>query len=274
MTRSTIAAAALALLANGLAAQEMPAPGPEHEKLHALAGDWNGAETYAASEMMPEGGKGTAHTQMRMVLGGFYLETIHRSDMGGGGVYEGHGMIGWDADESGYVMHWYDNMGGLAESAGTWKDGALVLEGGDESGVARYTYRPTGPGEMDFSIEMVDGEGKAQTFLSTKYKKAMAPPLPECCMKGAEAAAEGAMPECCKTALAARARGEAIPDCCKEHMERLGENMAACCRKALMAKPGEELPECCKKAAAGGEVPPCCQGDDDHDHDHGGHDHK
>src|SRR5688572_6662604 len=78
-----------AFVATGVAfAQEFPKPGPEHEQLKELEGNWD-----AVMEM--EGQKSKCTATYKSICGGMWLESDFQGDLGGIKC-QGHGLDGYD----------------------------------------------------------------------------------------------------------------------------------------------------------------------------------
>ncbi len=114
--------------------EELAKPGPEHQKLAELAGNW----TYqfkmwmspAETNPMVTDGKGEA----KMVIGGRFLQ-LNYSGSFMGTPYEGMTMIGFDRRSSEYTTVGFDNLGTYWVSAKGPADketGLIVMEGEDE----------------------------------------------------------------------------------------------------------------------------------------------
>jgi len=95
---------------------KMMQPGPQHEVLAKMAGDWTMTgkiwmdPNSPGEEMKP----GTQHSEM--ILGGRYLSSVNQGEMMGM-PFEGHGMMGYDNFKKQYQMTWIDNMGTTISTA-------------------------------------------------------------------------------------------------------------------------------------------------------------
>lgn len=154
-----------------LAAQPpVPRPGPEHEKLKKLVGDWDATVTSGGMESK-------ATSQSRIDLGGLWLLTVFHADFGGT-KFEGMGAMGYDPLKKKYVSAWIDSM----------SPSLLVMEGNfDKEG---KTYTETGEGKapdgkpaklkavyqfpdkdtIHFTLSSV-GNGKDQEMLKITYRR-------------------------------------------------------------------------------------------------------
>jgi hypothetical protein len=152
---------------------EMPKPTDEHRKLHALVGEWEGAETLSPSPWGP-GGAALGKMNMRMDADGFFLLQDYVEEKDGRVVFRGHGVFGYDAESKTYAWFWFDSMGLVPEgpSRGTWQGDTLLLERRTERGSARYTHRLEGDGSYFFSIEnSFDGEKTWNRLMSGTYRR-------------------------------------------------------------------------------------------------------
>jgi hypothetical protein len=83
-------------------------PGPEHQKLAKLAGNWKLQITsWFAPGAPPQKSEGTA--EFKTVLGGRYLQQEVKSDMGGQ-PFEGRGLEGFDNVLNEHFATWTDSM--------------------------------------------------------------------------------------------------------------------------------------------------------------------
>jgi Protein of unknown function (DUF1579) len=96
-------------------------PGPQHQHLAKMAGDWTYVNTmWMAPGAPPTKSEGTMHAEMTM--GGRYLEE-HWSGTMMGQPFEGHGIDAYDNVTGKYEGTWVDNMGtGIMTSTGTCDD--------------------------------------------------------------------------------------------------------------------------------------------------------
>ena len=84
-------------------------PGPAHERLAALEGEWEVIFSPAQG-----GGETLGEGEARTILGGRFVEEKVRSEWMGQ-PFEGLGIIGYDNVREEFTMVWCDNM-----STGTW----------------------------------------------------------------------------------------------------------------------------------------------------------
>jgi hypothetical protein len=169
---NVVACAMIALFAPVcLAQQEMPKPGPEHERLKKLEGTWE------AAIKMPGGeAKGTA--VYKMDLGGFWLLSSFKSNFGGQ-PFEGRGADGYDPMKKKYVSGWIDSMSpNLMVFEGTLdKDGKTLTLFGEGPGMDGKITKLKSVTEhkdddtMVFTMSARDNAGRDQTMLTITYKR-------------------------------------------------------------------------------------------------------
>jgi hypothetical protein len=100
---------------------EYMTPGHIHEMLAKSDGPWTFEMTYWMSPGAPPTNT-TGTTENKMVLGGRYQESVHKSQMEGM-PFEGHGLLGYDNAKKIFQNTWVDNMGtGIMSLQGTWDD--------------------------------------------------------------------------------------------------------------------------------------------------------
>ena len=109
-------------------AQEAPKPGPEHEVLKKLVGDWTLTMKFGDMES-----KGTV--TYKMDLGGLWLSSTMESELFGA-KFSGRGMDGYNAATKKYVGVWIDNTSA----------GPMLMEGSYDKEKKTMTMTGTGPG--------------------------------------------------------------------------------------------------------------------------------
>ena len=87
---------------------EMSAQTEEHKKLAAMAGTWDCDMTMYEPGSEPMKSKGV--TTSRSVLGGLYVSSEHKSEMGGM-PFEGFAFDGYSKEKKKYFTFWADQMG-------------------------------------------------------------------------------------------------------------------------------------------------------------------
>jgi len=173
LTLVLVGAGALASAALRPAAQEglpAPKPGPEHELLKKLAGEWD-----AKMSMGPI--QEPAHQSAKVDLGGFWLLSSFEGQMMGQ-PFQGHEVLGWDTNKQKYVSCWVDSSAAtLAVSEGTWDEAThtltMVGEGIDPmSGEASPMYQVIhleGPDKHVFEMRM--GSADAPAMMTITYTR-------------------------------------------------------------------------------------------------------
>jgi hypothetical protein len=150
--------------------------GPEHTKLHRLAGEWLGEEMVYPSGGDP-GGRASSHTIARVELDGFFVVTDYVVERVGAAPYRGHGIYGWDAVSATYTMHWFDSLGSFPTTVarGRWTEaGDLVFEQRTHQGYARYVYKfapSTASDVYVFRIESSRDGRDYRPFMEGKYRR-------------------------------------------------------------------------------------------------------
>ena len=151
----------------------VPGPGPGHERLASLEGDWMGEEVLAPSPWDPAGGPARGRYRFGTAIDGRYLLGDYQQDRGAGVGHRGHAVLGWDAVTDRYAMWWFDSAGPLPSgpSTGTWVDATLTLELSGPAGASRYAFTVDGE-QLRVRVEhAVDGTSWAR-FLDGTYSRA------------------------------------------------------------------------------------------------------
>ncbi|MCA1378524.1 MULTISPECIES: DUF1579 family protein [Bradyrhizobium] len=136
-------------------------PLPEHARLAAFAGEWDGEEMVFPSRWTA-GGPATSRTVARMDLNGFYLiqDSIQMRD--GKQVFATHGIFTFDRDDRTYKLFWYDSLGYTPPSpaSGGWAGKTLTLVRGSLRGNARHVYEIINEDSYSLKIQFSpDAEG-------------------------------------------------------------------------------------------------------------------
>jgi len=140
---SLIACAAGVLLVPAAVAQELPKPGPEHERLKKAEGTWDATVNMGGQES-----KGTM--TYKMDLGGLWLVSEFEGEFGGM-KFKGRGLDTYDAAKKKYVGIWVDSF----------STSPLMLEGTYDAGTKTRTMTGEGPG-------MEGAQTKYKTVLQEK----------------------------------------------------------------------------------------------------------
>jgi len=166
------AAALVAALATpAVRAQEPPKPGPEHELLKKMEGDWDLVMKFGGGES-----KGTV--KYKMELGGLWLAGSLESELFGT-KFQGKSLDTYDAAKKKYIGVWADSMGTqplLME--GTYdkekKELTMIGDGpGMDGKPTKYKSVSTMPNDDTINFTMYIGDGKepAFTIVYTRKKK-------------------------------------------------------------------------------------------------------
>ncbi|KRQ00415.1 DUF1579 family protein [Bradyrhizobium sp. IC3069] len=136
-------------------------PLPEHARLAAFAGEWDGEEMVFPSRWTA-GGPATSRTVARMDLNGFYLiqDSVQMRD--GKQVFATHGIFTFDRDDRTYKLFWYDSLGYTPPSpaSGGWAGKTLTLVRGSLRGNARHVYEIINEDSYSLKIQFSpDAEG-------------------------------------------------------------------------------------------------------------------
>ncbi len=167
--RSWVLALVLLLPGARLMAQGPVTPGPEHEGLKRLAGEW-------VATIKGDGGDSKGVMIAKMECGGLWLATEFRGDFGGM-PFHGRGLDGYDPATKKYVSVWVDSM----------STKPLMFEGTMDKAKKTLTLTAEGPG-MDgkpakfksvthyvdddhqvFAMYMVGSDGAEQKVAAIEY---------------------------------------------------------------------------------------------------------
>jgi hypothetical protein len=163
---SVIAVAALTV--STVPAQEFPKPGPEHEILKKLVGNWDLTMKFGGAESK---GKVT----YKMVLDGMWLESTLESDIFGMKFY-GKGLDSYDAKKKKYVSTWFDSMSAspmVMEGTYDKEKKTLTLEGegpGMDGKLTKQKSISVMPDDDTINFSMYMGDGKEPAF-TIVYKR-------------------------------------------------------------------------------------------------------
>lgn len=135
MKRFVVPALVAAVVAGGSAVrgQQPATPGPEHEVLKKLVGNWE--TTMKAGGMEFKGS-----TTYKMDLGGLWLSGAMESDLGGQ-KFSGRSLDTYDAGKKKYIGIWVDSMGTTP----------MIMEGDYDKATKTLTTAGDGPG-MDGKV--------------------------------------------------------------------------------------------------------------------------
>jgi hypothetical protein len=141
-------------------------PLPEHARLAAFAGEWNGEEVVFPSRWT-EGGTATSHVVARMDLNGFYLIQDSVQTRDGKQSFATHGIFTFDREDRTYKLFWYDSLGYTPPSpaSGGWVGKTLTLVRGSLRGNARHVYEIIDEDSYSLKIQFSpDAEGWADVL--------------------------------------------------------------------------------------------------------------
>ena len=141
-------------------------PLPEHARLAAFAGEWDGEEVVFPSRWTA-GGPATSRTVARMDLNGFYLiqDSVQMRD--GKQLFATHGLFTYDRDDRTYKLFWHDSLGYYPPSpaSGGWVNKSLILVRGSLRGNARHVYEVVDDNTYNMKIQFSpDAEGWADVL--------------------------------------------------------------------------------------------------------------
>lgn len=184
MTRPLMLSAAVALVATApLAAQEMPdsaqmarmmelaQPGPEHERLAALAGDWE------ATFQMP-GLSFVATAENRMIMGGRFLASTV-TGTAGAMPFEALTILGFDRGPGVYTAVGFDTFGTFyVTGAGPWNaaEDRAVLAGSYDDPVTghahqyEFVWTIATPDRYTWNVVFLEG-GVRRTVMEGEYRR-------------------------------------------------------------------------------------------------------
>ncbi|MCK1388227.1 DUF1579 family protein [Bradyrhizobium sp. 21] len=141
-------------------------PLPEHARLAAFAGEWNGEEVVFPSRWT-EGGTATSHVVAHMDLNGFYLIQDSVQTREGKQSFATHGIFTFDREDRTYKLFWYDSLGYTPPSpaSGGWVGKTLTLVRGSLRGNARHVYEIIDDNSYSLKIQFSpDAEGWADVL--------------------------------------------------------------------------------------------------------------
>ncbi|MCG3133460.1 MAG: hypothetical protein HMLKMBBP_00628 [Planctomycetes bacterium] len=153
---------------------QRPAPTPQHDRLAAFEGVWEGGEILHSGPARAVASRATARYEFRRSCGGFFLLLDYEQRQDGEVTYGGHGVYGFDAAKGTYTGQWFDTMGGFYEtpSRGVFEGNTLTLVLANERFKARYCYEFVGADEMTFQIHVHAKSGVWEPYMSGRYRRA------------------------------------------------------------------------------------------------------
>ena len=123
---------------------EYMTPGPMHQMMAKMAGDWKTVTTFTDPATGNET-KSEGSANFEIILGGRYMKSVHGGEMMGM-PFEGFGIDAYDNGTKEFVSIWIDNMGtGMIMMKGTYDEKTNSLsftgEGYDPSVGKKMRYR-------------------------------------------------------------------------------------------------------------------------------------
>lgn len=158
--------------------QAASTPGKEHERMAKMAGTWTAkVKAWMEPGKPPEETDGTS--EMKMVLGGRFLQQTHSGTMMGQ-PFEGIGYTGYDNYKKRYVATWMDNAGTMIlVMSGNYDKGGktLTLTGTMDDMIARkpVTVRSVthdvDADHQTFEMWMPGPDGKPMKMMEIAYTR-------------------------------------------------------------------------------------------------------
>ena len=147
---------------------EKQKPTEQHKKLEKLTGKWIGEEQIQGSPHATEK-NATGTFDFRSDLDGLFTIVDYVEKAGDKTLLAGHGVIGWDAKQKHYTLHWFDTFGSPPGAPGTgqWDSDTLTFH---HEGSGNTVFE-LGDGGLIFKIEMPDGKGW-KPIVEGKYRRA------------------------------------------------------------------------------------------------------
>ena len=147
-------------------------PLPEHARLAAFAGEWNGEEVVFPSRWT-EGGTAPSRVVAHMALDGFYLIQDSVQTREGKQRFATHGIFTFDREDRTYKLFWYDSLGYTPPSpaSGGWVGKTLTLVRGSLRGNARHVYEIIDDDSYSLKIQFSpDAEGWADVLTGVYHR--------------------------------------------------------------------------------------------------------
>jgi hypothetical protein len=152
---------------------DMPKTSPEHARLLAFEGEWEGPEELAPSAWGP-GGEALGRMSFRSDLDGFAVIQDYIEQKNSHITFRGHGVFTVDPQTNEILWYWFDSFGLPPDSParGRFEGDVLTMSRVSERGAARYVYRIT-PKTCEFSIEnKLPSDPDFKLFMKGKYTRA------------------------------------------------------------------------------------------------------
>ena len=159
---------------------KLTAPGPEHDYLKALVGDWDAdVKIFNPDGSLQGNSKGAMHCEM--ILGGRFLQQNYSGEMDMGEqkiAFKGMGLAGYDNAKKKYTNFWIDEMStGTMFTEGTADGKTITLEGSQTdpmSGKPMKVKEVTTQVDKDhhnYELDMSGPDGKMVKVLEIAYTR-------------------------------------------------------------------------------------------------------
>jgi len=105
-------------------------------------------------------------------LADFFVMADYVEEEDGLVVLEGHGVLGWDAEQRAYTWHWFDSLGFAAREVarGMRHGNTLTFQQTSARETARFTHVFSGADAYEFSMHLRDRDGgRWRPFLEGRY---------------------------------------------------------------------------------------------------------
>jgi len=152
-------------------------PGPQHELLAAMAGDWSGpTQTWFDPDGLPE--ECTTEASARLLLGGRWLRIDYRGEAMGK-LHAGEMTLGFHRDAKQFEMAWIDSFhtgSQIMSFAGPLRDdGEISVLGSYQAGAERWgwrtAYRLEAPGTLVVRAWNITPDGQEQRAIETRLTR-------------------------------------------------------------------------------------------------------
>jgi hypothetical protein len=174
-SRSLPLFSALLLAINPLAAQEMPKPQAEHQKLAQSVGTWDAAIETLGMDGKTHNTKGVS--VKKMGPGGFWLIDDFQGEMNGV-QFTGHGALGYDPRQQLYVQSWISMTPMLMVFTGAFdRAGKVLTMTGESPGMdgtpikVKNVTTWTSADSMTFELFVVMPDGKEWKNMTITYTR-------------------------------------------------------------------------------------------------------
>ena len=149
----------------------MPRPGPVHEKLAVLVGDWRGEEQMHPSPFAPEGAVYQGRTVNTPTAGGFAFAVEYSQEQNGSPTFSGHGVFHVDSENGDVLYHWWDATGmGFDLFRGGFEGDTLTVTCKNVMGHWRSIQTANGD-TLDTKMEFSQDGENWQPFFEAKYQR-------------------------------------------------------------------------------------------------------